>query len=191
MKRPSLLLVAGAAVVLLVLWFFARWDAQISQGDQATIAAAQQWLQAGKARRLERGHLLAVALNAMTKATALQREAQVHAAGDRQLDAALGRARAAVESLSLVVAQRDSARAAVTNWAQAFASLMVARLADSTRADRAEAALAEGERHLTDVVIIADCHLLGVGFLPRCPSRTVSLVVGGIVGAGAAVVALH
>jgi hypothetical protein len=190
-KRPTLLLVAGAAAVLLVFWLFAHWEAQIAGRDQATIAAAQQWLKAGAARRAERAALLAQAQTSALRAAALAREARRHAAGDSLLNAGLDRATTAVDSLPIVLAQRDSARAAVASWADAFAALTVARVADSTRADRAEAALAEGERHLTGVVEIADCHLLGIGFLPRCLSRTASLVVGGLVGAGAAVVALR
>jgi len=191
MKRPALLLVAGAAAVLLVLWLFARWDARIVGGEEATIAAAQQWLKAGAARRAERAALLAQAQTSALRAAALEREARAHTTGDSLLNAGLDRAATAVDSLPIVLAQRDSARAAVASWALAFAELTRARIADSTRADRAEAALAEAERHLTDVVHIADCRWFGLGFMPRCLSRTASLVVGGVIGAGVAVVALR
>jgi hypothetical protein len=191
MKRAALLVMAGAAAVLLALWLLARWEARLAADDQATIAAAQQWLKAGAARRTERAGLLAQAQTSARRAAALEREARSHAAGDSLLNAGLDRATTAVDSLPIVLAQRDSARAAVASWAQAFAALTVARLADSTRADRAEAALAEGERHLTGVVGIADCRWFGLGFMPRCLSRAASLVVGGVLGAGAAIVALR
>ena len=191
MKRPTLLVVVGAAAMLLVLWLFARWDARIVGGEEATIAAAQQWLKAGDARRAERAALQAQAQTSALRAAALEREARAHAAGDSLLNAGLDRATTAVDSLSITLAQRDSLRAANQTWAAAFVALTDARVADSTRADRAEAALAEGERHLTGVVAIADCHILGIGFLPRCLSRSVSFVVGGVLGASAAVLALR
>jgi hypothetical protein len=88
----------------------------------------------------------------------------------------------------ILVEQRDSARAAVTSWAQAFAALTVKDVADSIRADRAEAAVDSAEARMRAVVKVADCRMLGIGFLPRCPSRTLSLVLGIAGGATAALV---
>lgn len=60
--------------------------------------------------------------------------------------------------------------------------------AESLRADNAEARVADLERNLRATVAIAECRMLGLRFLPRCPSRTVSAVLG--LGVGATVVIL-
>lgn len=65
----------------------------------------------------------------------------------------------------------------------------VALLACSERALLAEARVAELEPLLTRGVKLADCHVLGIHILPRCLSRTTSLVLGvGLGVAGYAVV---
>jgi hypothetical protein len=79
----------------------------------------------------------------------------------------------------ILLEQRDSARAAVATWAQAFAALTLKDRADSLQADAAEAAADSAAARIRAVLPIADCHWLGVGFLPRCPSRTVNFLVGG------------
>ncbi len=82
-------------------------------------------------------------------------------------------------TVSTLELQRDSATAAAGAFRlQAFA--------DSTRADQAEARAALLEQNLTATLTVADCRMLGVKFLPRCPGRTASFLLG----AGAAALAL-
>jgi len=81
-------------------------------------------------------------------------------------------------------ASTDSAKAFA--WRNAAESCERALLACSERALLAEARVSELEPLLTRGLKIVDCHILGLGFLPRCPSRTVTFVVGvglGVTGA--------
>lgn len=190
MKRPAVLLAGGAVVAALVLYGIGRWSAGIDAREADAIARAHAWLEAGKARRADRARLIAAATAAQARADGFAAAARAHEASDTALNAALDRVKTAVDSLPIVLAQRDSARASVASWAQAFAALTLVARADSLRAVRAEAAADSAEARLRDILPIADCHVLGLGFLPRCPSRTVSLLIGGILGAGA-VLASH
>lgn len=188
MNRPAAIAIVGAAIIGVALYGLGRWDAAVSSREAPAIAGARAWLAAGNARRADRARLIAARDRAGARADRLAAEARTHAASDEALNAALDRATTAVDSLPIVLAQRDTARAAVASWAQAFAALTLKDRADSTRADRAEAAADTAAAHLRALIPIADCHMLGLGFLPRCPSRVLSAVLG--VGTGAAAVLL-
>lgn len=72
---------------------------------------------------------------------------------------------------------RTDIRTVTDDWEASFR-------AESTRADQAELRIADLERNLAGTLSVADCHMLGVRFFPKCASRTVSFVLG----AGVAVV---
>lgn len=185
MNRPVAIVIVGAAAAAVLLYALGRWDAAVSRRGDEAIVAAKAWLAAGNARRAERARLLAIAAEQGRRAAQLVAEARAHVASDTVLDRALERATSAVDSLPIVLAQRDSARAAVASWAQAFAAVTLKDRADSVRADRAETALDSAEIRMRNLLAVADCHWLGVKFLPKCLSRTASFVVGAAGGAAA------
>lgn len=76
---------------------------------------------------------------------------------------------------------RTRLQSVAQDWEAAFR-------AESLRADNAERRVADLERHLRETLAIADCRMLGLRFLPRCPSRTVSAVLGLGIGATAVLV---
>ena len=77
-------------------------------------------------------------------------------------------------------ASTDSAR--VIALRAAVGACSTALLACSERALLAEARVAELEPLLTRGLKIVDCHIAGLHFLPRCPSRTVTAVVATVSG---------
>lgn len=72
----------------------------------------------------------------------------------------------------------------------ALANLAVKARADSMRAENAEARITDLERNLAATLTVADCHLLGAHFLPRCPSRTAMFVIG-VAGGAITYAAVH
>lgn len=190
-KRATLIAIIGVAIGALVLYDLGRWDAHASQESQSAIQSAKAWLAAGNARRADRARLLAIAADQAARAHQLEAEARTHAASDVALNDALDRATTAVDSLPIVVAQRDSARASVASWAQAFAALTLKDRADSVRADRAEAAADSAAARLRALLKVADCRVLGLSFAPPCPSRALSFVVGAGAGAIAILTVRH
>lgn len=107
----------------------------------------------------------------------------------------LGRLKAAQRVHTVVMVQwrtiadtasTDSAR--VDAWKAAANECQVALLACSERALLAEARVRELEPLLVRGVAIADCHVLGLGFMPKCLSRAQSFVLGAALGMGAMVV---
>jgi Tfp pilus assembly protein PilE len=81
-------------------------------------------------------------------------------------------------------ASTDSARA--TALRAAVGACSTALLACSERALLAEARVAELEPLLTRGLKIVDCRVMGLRFMPRCPSRTASFFVGAGLGAAGA-----
>lgn len=189
MNRPSAIAIVGAAVITVTLYGLGRWDARVGQEDQAALASARAWLAANGARRIERARLLAVAQSEAARARRLAAEARAHAASDTVLEAALDRAHSATDSLPIVVAQRDSARAAVASWAQAFAAVTLKDRADSAWGARGWAAADSAERLIPPVLHVAECRWLGLSFAPRCLTRTTSFLVGVAGGAVAILLA--
>lgn len=173
---------AAAALVLLLL---ARWDGAVNQRDAETIADARQIL------ALSRPFHEQIARLAAERDRALLAAARARAAA-QTIDTTIARLNAdttvvglrlhfpTLNELLVSYERRDSLRLrelAARDLAQRF----------DARALRLTAPrVVQLEASLTGVVAIADCHLLGVSFLPRCPSRTLSFFLG--LGAGAIVV---
>lgn len=155
--RPSPLTLLLIVVALIAFWLLVRAERQVGE-DGAIIARAEQALASGKAYRSQLAKLKAVSRR--------------HADTARVLQAPLQAVRiellSPVELRGQVTAWREVAR----HWERAFR-------AESTRAVIAEARVAELEAHLAAVLTVADCHVLGAKWLPRCPSRTASFLLGG------------
>jgi len=177
------------ALVALLLFLVLRAERRTGE-DQAIIHQATIALAQGKAYR----HRLAILKDAAQRA---QGRATVAIASDRAKDAEIRRLQLQLATdtssrdsltsyrqlVDTLTSQRDSARSA-----NAFLLLRVS--ADSARAEAAEARANTLETHLRAVLTVADCHVLGAKWLPRCPSRTASAVMG--LGTGvAATLILH
>jgi len=177
--------VATLAAGLVLLYLLGKFVGRGSAEDQGVIRAATTALAQGKAYRQRLAILQAAAQRAQGRAT-------VAIAADRAKDAEIRRlttvlaldstARDSVVTLTQMVdtltSQRDSARSAV-------AALLFRSVADSTRSALAEARVAQLEANLRATLSVADCRLLGIGWMPRCPSRTASGLIG--LGTGALV----
>ena len=186
--RVPILTIAVAAVAL---YAFGTCQARQGGEDAAIIRSAAQALAVGKAYRARQAQLHTAAQRAGARATSA-----LAAAGAKdttvarlQLElkadtAARDSVRTLVVTVTTVIAQRDSAVVA----ARAF---FLKAFADSTRADRAEARVQTLEANLAATLTVADCRILGVKFLPRCPSRNVSFVVGAGLTAVAFVATRH
>jgi len=167
-----------------------KWTGRQGFEDQGIIHAAAVALAQGKAYRAHLLILQAAAQRAQGRAT-------VAIAADRAKDSEIRRlqtvlsldstARDSVgtyrQLVDTITSQRDSARSAI-------AALYFRITADSTRAATAELRVAQLEANLRATLTVADCHLLGAGWLPRCPSRTAMFFLGAGTGAVVAL-ALH
>jgi hypothetical protein len=180
--RVPILTIAAAAVAL---YAFGMCQARSGREDAAIIRSAEQALAVGKAYRARQAQLGAIARAQADSAAAWKRRAQARDPRIAQLDTALAQATTARDSNVVLGQQNLELRGQVADWQVAFGRLDLARLADSTRADRAEARVALLEQHLAATLTVADCRMLGLRFLPRCPSRLVSAALG----AGATAVA--
>ena len=169
MKWRVVLYIAGAA---LALYLFAQWQQRQSTEDSTIIQAAHNALSAGKAYRVRQDSLRRRAERAVV--TVRVRDTVIV-----RLDARLATDTSARDSVQTLLVKAD------TLMAQRDSLLTAVRLL-TVRAERAELRVADLERHLTAVLTVADCHMLGVGFLPKCPSRTLSAVLG--LGTGAVAV---
>ena len=181
---PLGVLLLGACGVAMLFW----WSGKQGTEEGAVIHAAEQALAAGKAYRTRQAKLQEVAQRALNRAT-------VAIAADRAKDASVRELTVRLASqpndstrviilrqlVDTLMTQRDSARAAI-------GALLIRMVADSARANAAEIRVAELERHLHATLVIAQCRWLGIRFLPKCPSRTVSAVLG--FGVGASVILL-
>jgi hypothetical protein len=175
---------AAAALVLVVL---ARWDGAIGQRDAETIADARRLLALTKPfhaqiARLasERDSALAVAARARTAAQGLDTTIARLSADTTVIGLRLRFP--TLNELLVSYERRDSTRL------REILALQAAHAADARALRLAVPRVVDLEGSLTKVVAIADCHILGVKFLPRCPSRTLSFVIGTGVGVVVAVV---
>lgn len=181
---PVTFIVAGV-----VLYLLGRWDAHVNQ-------RAEQWAQEVRVllaqhRRFaqQQDHLRQVAARNATRA--------------RSAEAAVAATGQVLDSLHLQLQHDSTVRDSLNTRTQQVAVLTVradsavqsaifwraARTADSTRADRAEARVRAFELNAQLGLKVVDCHMLGVRFLPRCPSRTTSFVLG--VGTAIVVTVVH
>jgi hypothetical protein len=186
--RVPILAIAVAAVAL---YAFGKWQASQGAESGAIIRSAEQALAVGKAYRARQAQLVAVARAQADSAAAWKRRAQARDPRIAQLDTALAQATTVRDSNVVLGQQNLELRGQVAEWEAAFGRLDLARLADSTRADRAEARVALLEQNLATTLTVADCHLAGLKFLPRCPSRLVSAALGAGVTAVAFVATRH
>ena len=169
----------------LALLFGARTPSE----DRVAIKRAELALAQGKAYRSQLTKIKAVADRALARATVAIAADHAKDGAIRSLTVQLAQDSSARDSVQTLLAvrdtltvQRDSARAAV-------ASLLLLRTADSIMVAISRQRVDSLERHLANVLTIADCRMLGVKFLPRCPSRTTATIAGIGIGAFAVVVA--
>lgn len=177
----------GGAIILgaILLYALGRWDKAVSvrqddyrQAAENALAAHQGWveqqdrLKAAGAKALQRAQASAAA----AKGELAQAADSLH----RHLALDL----TAQDSIHTLVAERNALLAKDSAWSSAYSLLMVAHQADSARAVAAELRVGSLEAIVAQGLKVNDCHIAGLDFLPRCPSRTASLVIG--VGLGAA-----
>lgn len=153
-RLPALIFLVAATAALLYL--FGKWQAGQGIEDRNIIEAAERSLAAGKAWRARRAKLVAIA--------------RAHVDTARQLQITIPPITLEMGPVQL--------RGIAHDWQAVAVQWELADRADSTRADDAERRVADLELRLHDVLRVADCHILGAKFLPRCPSRTVSFLVG-------------
>lgn len=176
------------ALAAIALYWFGKWSERQGLEHSDVIHRADSALAAGKAFRATQAQFRAAAHHATSRgtvaiATATAADTTV-ARLKQELAAALTVRDSVTKLLAEVVvltAQRDSAYAAAVAFRRAS-------IADSMRADFAVARVADLEANLAATLRVADCHILGARFLPRCPSRTASLAIGA--GAGALTILL-
>jgi len=168
------------AIVLaaLALYIFGKWTATQGIEDQGIIRGAEHALATGKAWRARQAKLAAIAQANVDTARQWKAKAIARAPLAAQLDTALTVVKTARDSNVVLLEHTAVLREQVLFWEASARGFEQAWLADSTRADGAEARVAELERHLASVLTVADCRMLGVRFLPRCPSRMVSAALG-------------
>lgn len=183
--------IATIAIAALALYLFGKWQATQGGEDARIIQSSRNALAAGKAYRARQAQLAAAAATHAASARTWQLKAQASAPAAAQLDRALEEAKTSADSNVVLTHQVAFYQGQALAWSTAYGELQLARAADSTRADRAEARIALLEQNLAATLTVADCRLLGVKFLPRCPSRNVAFVLGAGVTAIAFVATRH
>jgi len=185
-KIPVITLILG----VLGLAGLSRYWARNAQEAAGVIQSAQQALNAGRAYRARLRALQALSQRYADSARSWQRVAEARGGLVRQLDTALSRATTQRESLTVALGQRDTLRSQAALCCQIAHQWELAFRADSLRADQAEHRVTDLESHLANTLSIADCHIGGIGWLPRCPSRTASFLLGAS-GASLALILTH
>jgi len=178
----------GLLLAALALFVFGKWRATQGLEDQGIIHAAENALHAGNAQRARNAQLAAAAHASADSARAWKAKAIARAPLAAQLDTALTQAQTVRDSNVVLGQQTAFFRGQALFWEASARHFEQAWRTDSTRADGAEARIAELERHLASVLTVADCHVLGAKWLPRCPGRTTAFVLGAA-GTAAAFVA--
>jgi len=173
--RVPVLTVALAAIAL---YLFGKWTARQGLEDQGIIRAAEQALATGNAWRARNAKLAAIARANADSARSWKGKAIAAAPEGAQLAGALAAAATIRDSNAVLTHQAAFYQQQAFFWENSSRGFERAWLADSTRAASAEARAVELERHLASVLTVADCHILGAKFLPRCPGRTTAFVVG-------------
>lgn len=169
-----------ATIVLGVLALYVFAQRQQSQGAESgsVFDAAAHELHMHKAWEARSAKLAAIAQAAAQNGRRWKAKAEVAAPAAAQLDATLAAATTMRDSNGVLVHQVEFYRGQSLAWEESSHAFERAWLADSTRAGAAEARVTELEQHLAQVLTVADCHILGAKFLPRCPGRTTAFVVG-------------
>jgi len=166
--RLPLYIAAGA----IVLYIFAQCQQRRGMENGAIIARAEQALADSLAFRATRDSLQRQVTPRIVTVR-IRDTVVVRLAGELKADTS---ARDSVRTLlflrDTLTAQRDS--------------LVSAMRLLTARAELAESRVTLLEANLRATLTVADCHLLGAHWLPRCPSRTAMFVIGA--GSGALVV---
>jgi hypothetical protein len=184
--RVALYVILAAVIVFVVLpkldslWPGAREDAR-------TIQTAKDWLHAGQTRRAQIDRLVAARNAAVAAARASAAEAAIHHAAAAALAGQLALAKTARDSVPILVSEFHALAAENLNLATAYANALTALHADTVAIVKLTTNLADATRNLQGVVKVADCHMLGLSFLPKCLSRTASAAVGAAAAAVAVV----
>lgn len=176
--------VAALLVGALAIWTMFQFDWAIQRRDRETIADARRILATTRpyharmrALAAERDRALEVARTAASAAESL--DTTVHRlAGDTTI-IGLRLRFPPLDSLLVAYDRRDGLRL------RQLAALEIARQADARALRFTAPRVVQLEASLGDVVEIADCRLLGIRWLPRCPGRTLSFFVGSGLGFGA------
>lgn len=173
------------AIAALALYVFGKWSQSQGAESGAIIQSSRNALAAGKAYRAQVATLAALAQAAAQSGRTWRAKAEAAAPAARQLEATLAEAATVRDSNVALVHQVGFYQGQARFWEESSHAFERAARADSTRAVAAEDRAADLERHVAAVLTVADCRVLGVTFLPRCPSRNVAFVLG----AGVTVVA--
>jgi hypothetical protein len=168
---------AYIAIGALVLYLFGRWEGRAGQESSAVIEKAQTALAMGHSFRLRQDSLTKRAERALAASTAKDRVIQ-------GLRASLAHDSTPRDSMVTYVYLTDSLTAQRDSLYRAVRLLTV-------RAERAESRVAELEANLHATLEVAECHLLGAHWLPKCPSRTAMWLLGVGTGAVAVLVTHH
>lgn len=172
----------GALVVAaLVLYALARWDAAIGSRDAEIIADARRLLSLSKPFHARIARLAAIRDSALADAARARSGAQaLDVRIDRQLsDTTIIGLRLRFPPLDSLLAaydERDALRL------REIRARELAFGAESYALRLSVPRIGQLEYSLGRVVEIADCHMLGIRWLPRCPSRTVAFFGGSGIG---------
>lgn len=153
----------------LALYLFAQWQQRRGTENQTVIQRAEQALAMGRSFR---NHLDNLKQQVTQRIVTVRVRDTVIVRLDTQLTrdtSARDSVRTLLQKVDTITAQRDSLLSAV-------------RLLTG-RAEMAEARASNLEANLRATLAVADCHLLGARWLPRCPSRTAMFIVGAAGGA--------
>jgi hypothetical protein len=191
-------LVASAAVLLAVLWLKAchdpavRADARLgTSSDSLDRQLDTLQLRLAAAAAVRRRDSIALAHQAAMGA-ALQTSANRWRARSDSLEHAIVAVADSAVPKPIVLAALAAKDSAIGDQAGRIHtdSLRILLLSADlmryrdTLLPSANAALVEAIRQRDAWRGAGECHVLGAGFLPRCPSRTVSYVLGGLTGLG-------
>ncbi len=181
--KPWHLVSLGAvAIAMLVgLHLLATLSGPSSPEVADAIADAKTWVQVAKG-----WHGTRIALQAREdvhadSARAAADSAATHHAADVARDAELVHAQTAADSVPVLVAQRDAARAEAASWHDAFLELGRAKAVADSALAHADSIIARGRAITAAVTKVADCRILGVKFFPRCLSRMHSFEAGALI----------
>jgi hypothetical protein len=172
--------IAAIAVAVGATYLFGKCQGKTNAENAAAFARAEATLAAETGFQEMQRKLNAIASANADSAQLWKQRALARRPDDGRLNEALTAAKTVNDSNKVLIEQNEELRSEISDWKIAFAYLEHARLADSTRADRAEARVVDLGRNLAAILDVADCHILGARFLPRCPSRTVSFVLGAV-----------
>jgi len=162
---------------VLALYFFRRCEGRASLESAAVIEKART--------ALALGHSFRVRQDSLTKRA--QRALAASTAKDRVIASLRGK-------LATDSTPRDSVVTYVyltDSLTSQRDSLLIAVKFLTVRAERAESRVADLEANLHATLEVAECHLLGAHWLPRCPSRTAMWFLGVGTGAVAVLVTHH